>query len=424
MMKKFAVVLAVVVLLCLPLTVYAAASARVSGPAVVRPGDTVTVSFAAGGGIYGGEGTVVFNSDQLTLQGYSSALADPWAVEFTGNNFVFYDNTMASPISGSKTVFTAVFKVAASVAPGTVLSVSVDSIVLSDGSTDLPVGRQTYSVTVAEPLSSNANLSSLTAANATLSPAFSPDVTEYYCSVPFSTSSLNLTAVTEHPGAKVEISNNQLAPNATTKVRITVTAEDGATRIYAILATRAKDPNYVESSVNTLSALKPDGFLLSPAFSAEQLNYAVYVPYEVSSVVLSAELTDAKSSVKLPVLENIPVGQTVYEIPVTAENGQVRTYSITVFRAEPFGIEIETEPTEPVTEPTQPPTEPTTEPTTQPTTEPATQPTSPPTQTPTDPVDSSSDTDAGIGEVFLWIAVIAASFAAGGLVTMLLLKKR
>lgn len=422
-MKKFVMVLAAVLLLCLPMTVYAAASARVTGPAVVRPGDTITVSFAAGGGIYGGEGSVSFNSDQLTLQGYSSSLSDPWQVDFSGNNFVFYDNLMSTPISSSKTIFTAVFKVSPSVAPGTTVSVSVGNIILSDGSVNLPVGTQTYSVTVSEPLSSNANLSSLTAGNATLSPAFSPDVTEYYCSVPFGVSSLELTTATEHPGAKVEISNNYLVPNATTKIRITVTAEDGATKIYAILASRAQDPNYVPSSVNTLAALQADGFLLSPVFSAEQLNYAIYVPYEISSVKLSAELADSKSSVALPVPENIPVGQTAFEIPVTAESGDVRTYSITVFRAEPFGVEIETEPTQPETVPTEPPTEPTAEPTTAPTTQP-TEPETTPTVPPTEPVEQPKPAEDRIGDIMLWCAVIAASFGAGALVTYLLTKKR
>src|SRR5699024_3093558 len=99
---------------------------------------------------------------------------------------------------------------------------------------------------------------------------------------------------------------------------------------------REKDPNYVESSVNTLDSLSVDGFLLSPVFSPEQLEYAVYLPYETQTIVISGTKTHNLSSVTFPEVGELPVGESTYEITVTAENGDTRTYTITVFRAEPF----------------------------------------------------------------------------------------
>ena len=180
-MKKFLTLLVAVMLLAmLPVYAFAAGSASVSGPDVVRAGDTITVRFQAGGGIYGGNGSVSFDSNQLTLQSYSASLSAPWAVEFAGNSFVFYDNSMAAPISGTQTIFTATFQVSASLEPGTNVSVSFNGITLSDGQSDTGVGTKTYSVTIAEPLSNNANLKSLTVSNAEISPAFSADTTIHY----------------------------------------------------------------------------------------------------------------------------------------------------------------------------------------------------------------------------------------------------
>lgn len=423
-MKKFLAGLMAAVLLValLPLTVHAAASASLSGPEVVRAGDTITLTFTAGGGILGGTGTVSYDSSQLTLQSYSSKLSDPWSVEFGGNNFTFYDNSMVTPINGSKTIFTATFQVAPSVAAGTVISVSVQNIVLSDGTSDNSLGSRTYSVTVAPPLSDNANLASMTVANAYVTPGFTWDNTDYSCSVPYGVSSLDIAAVAEHPGATVSIGNNYLNPGATTYVSITVTAENGATKKYFIQVFREQDPNYIPSSVNTLDSLSAEGFRLSPVFAPEHLQYAVYLPYEVDTLVLSAKVTDEKSQVFLPELTGIPVGSTLYEIPVTAENSEVRIYTLNVVRADVYPpAETVPEETEPVTEPTEPVTEPT-EPVTEPATVPTTAPTEATTQ-PTEPAPVEEPAPSGTSPM-AWILGILAAFAAGCALTFLLLKKK
>ena len=240
-MKKFLMLLVIVALICvLPLQAFAAGSASVSGPDVVRAGDTITVSFRAGGGIYGGSGSVSFDSNQLTLQGYAASVGSPWVVEFAGNNFVFYDNSMASPLNSSTTIFKATFKVSASVKPGTEIKVSFTGVKVSDGTADTNIGTKTYSKTIAEPLSNNANLKSLTVSNAEISPAFSASTTNYTASVPYSTSKLEVKAVAEHGGAAVTVANTALKAGGTTDVTVTVKAEDGTTKVYHIKTKRAQ----------------------------------------------------------------------------------------------------------------------------------------------------------------------------------------
>ena len=173
-----------------------------------------------------------------------------------------------------------------------------------------------------------------------------------------------------------------------------------------------------------LASLNVEGFLLSPTFDPEQKNYVVYLPNEVQSLRVTARVADYRASLVLPTIENIPVGKTTYEISVTAQNGDVKIYTITTFRAEPMQDPNEIpEETEPATEPE---TEPTTEPTTEATTEPTTKPTTEPTVQPaTDPGENSA-APARMSNVWtgvLWVGSVIAAFV-GGLVTPMLIWSR
>ncbi len=362
---------------CMAIGVSAAGSASMSGPSTVRAGDTITVTFYAGGGIYGGSGSVSYDSSVLTLQGYSATKGGTWAVEFNGNNFVFYDNSMKNPIEGSASIFKATFKVSSSVEPGTSISVTASGVTLSDGQSDFGVGSRTYSTTIAKPLSDNCTLSSMTVSGATISPAFSPSVTSYSASVPFTTSSISVSATAEDNAAKVSVSNPSLTPGATTNVRVTVTAENGATKTYTISVARAQDPNYVESNNNNLGSLSVEGYALSPAFSADVTQYYVWLPYETETVCISASAADGKAFSSVGTVDSMTPGVgTDIPVTVTAEDGSQKVYTVTVVRApahedvEEYLIGVrEPAPTEPVTEPVTEPeqeTEPETQPQIQP----------------------------------------------------------
>ena len=384
-MKRLICILTVLLLLLsmVPLA-WAAPYASMSGPSTVRAGDTITVSFAAGGGIHGCNGSVSYDSSLLTLNGYSSAVGS-WAVEFNGNTFVCYDNTsdMSAAINGTTTIFKASFTVNKSVAVGTAIAVSATGVALSDGTTETYAGTCTYSTTIAPPLSGNNKLGSLTVSNATISPAFSPDTTKYTASVPFSTSSLQISATAADSKAKVSVGSTGLTAGGTTSIYITVTAENGSKKDYVIQVTRAQDPNYVPSSNADLKSLSVDGYNLSPVFDADVTQYYVWLPYEADAVTLKAEKADGKAKVAIGTYEELLPGKgTTVPVTVTAEDGTEKIYSVTVVRApahadtEAFlNGEREEEITEPVTEPiTEPITEPLTEPSTEPLTEPVTEP--------------------------------------------------
>lgn len=370
-MRKILIALLLVsVLLCMVPVVSAAGSAYWSGPSVVRAGDTVVLTFYAGGGIYGGSGSVSYNSELLTLQGYTPCIGGSWAVEIIGNNFVFYDNLMSSPITGSSAIFQATFQISASAQPGAEIWVKASGVTLSDGKQDMGMGTVSYSKTVAEPLSDNCDLASLNVTGATISPAFSSGTTSYSAKVPFSVSSIGVEATAEDDGAKVSISNPSLTAGATTNVQITVTAENGSKKTYTIAVAREQDPNYVESNNANLSSLAVDQYAISPAFSPDVLQYYVWLPYETENITLSAEVEDTKANHQMGTYEQLLPGKgTDISITVTAEDGTQKVYTVTAVRAPSHDQveqylagerEPEPEPTEPEsTEPeptTQPPT--------------------------------------------------------------------
>ena len=227
-MKKIVSSLAALVLamcLLLPMNVSAAsASASLSGPGTVRAGDTITLTFKLNGsGLSGASGTLSYDGSQLQMTGTKQVIASPWAVEWSGNNMVAYDNNLSAPINGGKDLFTVSFKVK-DVAAGTKISVSYQNVVASDGSADANIGTVSYSVTVAAPLSANNALANLTVSNATISPAFNAGTTSYTAEVPFSVSKLDVTATAADSKAKVSISSPNLTPDGTTNVTVTVTA--------------------------------------------------------------------------------------------------------------------------------------------------------------------------------------------------------
>ncbi len=356
MRKVFSVFLVIAVLFSAAATVSAAGGASWSGPSVVRAGDTITLTFYAGGGIYGGSGSISYDPSTLTLEGYTQLIGGNWMLEWGGSNFLFYDNSLSSPINGSSAIFKATFTVNASAPVGASVSVSANGVILSNGDQDMPIGTISYSATIAEPLSDNCDLSSLTVGGVSLSPAFSPSVTYYSAAVPYAVSAISVEAAAAHSGATVSVYNPQLTANATTTVEITVTAENGAKKTYVIGIFREQDPNYVPSSNADLEDLAVEGFSLSPAFRKDVTQYYIWLPYETEQITLSAATEDSKASYTAGHWEQLPAGEQT-DIPVTvmAEDGTLKVYTITVFRApshdrvEDFlsGAPIQTEPTEP-----------------------------------------------------------------------------
>lgn len=338
-MKKLLSIVTALVLcaaLMLPLTVSAApnASATFTGPDTVRAGDTITLTFALNGtGLLGMEGSLSYDSSQVTLTGITQKVASPWLVEQNGNRIVAYDNQQTAPINKSTALFTATFKVNSSLSAGAKVSISVNNCIASDG-TDAALGTIAYSATIAPPMSSDNTLKSLTVSNATLSVAFDPNTVSYSTTVPFSVSKLDVKAEANDSKAQVSVSSPSLTVGSNNAVTVTVTAENGTKKTYTIKVTRQQDPNYVASGENNLAALTVDGFLLSPVFSADKTEYVVWLPYETEQVSAGGTPKDSKASVRVEGGEKLLAGQdNEIKVICVAENGSEKVYTIIAKRA-------------------------------------------------------------------------------------------
>lgn len=390
----------------------ASPSASLTGPDTVRAGDTVTLTFKLNGtGILGASGTLSYDSSQLELKSTEQKIKSPWIVEFDGNNFVAYDNNLSNPINSSTSLFTVKFKVKSDLAVGTKISVSYTDVTTSDGAADSSIGSVTYSVKLAAPKSTDNTLKSLSASNATISPAFSSDVTRYTAEVPFEVEKLDLMASANDSKATVSIDNPTLKPGGTTDVTVTVTAENGSVKVYTISVKREQDPNYVPSGDNDLSGITVEGFLLSPFFDPTVTEYVIWLPYETESVTISGTASDALASVEVVGGEVLEAGRdNVIQIICTAENGQQKIYTVIAKRAAAHG-EQPTDPSLPSdpSEPSQPsePSEPSvpTEPSAPQQTEP--QGTEPDTDPPSD------NQEVGVFKLWMLIAAAVICFALG-----------
>ena len=90
--------------------------------------------------------------------------------------------------------------------------------------------------------------------------------------------------------------------------------------------------NYVPSGDNTLKDLTVQEGTLTPDFDSEVTEYVVEVPYDVEDLTIDAVANDEKATVEISDTALTAGGATVITVTVTAENGDVKVYSITVNR--------------------------------------------------------------------------------------------
>ena len=161
-MKKIVIFLVTILLVAsLAVPAMAANSFLLEGPDVVRAGDTITITFYGGNlykGAYEGSGIMVYDTEQLTLVGYTPVLGDHWKVDFFGDNFNFWQSTKGNPLENNVPIFTAEFQVNENLAAGEVIRVKVENVMMNNGEYDISLGSETWWRVLAEPLNANADL--------------------------------------------------------------------------------------------------------------------------------------------------------------------------------------------------------------------------------------------------------------------------
>lgn len=99
----------------------------------------------------------------------------------------------------------------------------------------------------------------------------------------------------------------------------------------------------VLSSNNSLAALSVEGATLSPEFNTDTLEYTVELNPETTSINISATAKETTATIAGAGTREVKDGANRLEIPVTAQNGSVRTYVInaTVKEYNPIEVTVE-----------------------------------------------------------------------------------
>lgn len=191
-----------------------------------------------------------------------------------------------------------------------------------DGKTSLE-----YTIIVTKTLSSNAYLS-----NIETYPekdfTFDKDKYNYVYHVPSDTNSIQIIGIREDLSSKITGNGIYSLTGENTTIKLTVVAEDGTTKVYTVVVTKSKENNA------NLQSLTINNGSLVPDFDKDTVEYTVDVENYVDSITLNGISESNKATVTGNGSYSLTEGENKLSITVTAEDGTIKTYKITVNRKE------------------------------------------------------------------------------------------
>ena len=237
-------------------------------------------------------------------------------------------------ISSDSTVATVVFAAKSGAKAGDAnLTLTSENCKTISGK-DVTADNKSSMVKIAS-FSSDATLSSLKIPNATISPKFDKNVTEYTSTIQDITE-ITVNAIATDSNAKIMISENyKNLQKGDNDIKITVTAEDGkTTKTYMIKVTLKVTPTDEEllKASAALTDLKIKGFNLD--FTKELKKYTLTVPYKTTKLKITAEPENPNALVQIEGNNKFTVGRNPVRINVTSEDEQNKeTYILNVIRS-------------------------------------------------------------------------------------------
>lgn len=333
-MKKilFNIFIAFGLMLCFT-NVYAANASISANKTSATVGDTVTVTVTVNAATWNvtvsgsaSDKIVGFNSDaenETTTKQYSidTSKAGTYTVTISGD-VTDGATDVNSNVSGS-----AVITVKEKQTTNTNNSSSGSSSSGSSSSSSSSSNQTTYTK------SSDATLKSLKLDIEGLSPSFNKNTYTYTLSVGSDVNSVNVTASTNSSKARYSVSGNTNLKNGDNTIYITVTAENGATRTYKIIVTKAENPElanaYLENIIVENAQFKTE-------FSRETLMYELEdVTSDVEKLDISVFPENKNATFEIKGNEALVVGANEIKIIVTAEDKvTTKEYTLTVNKLE------------------------------------------------------------------------------------------
>ena len=288
---------------------------------------------------------VVVTSEDGTVNTYTIDLTRTKSSDNSLKSLIIDNGTLTPTFASNKTSYTV--NVAGdidSIEIGATLTDSRAKILSGTGTHQLNVGsntitievesesgaKQNYTINVIRAKKLNNNLATLKVDGISVKD-FDKDTLEYTLDdVLYSKTSIDISATAEDEDATIEGVGTKGLKTGLNEFNIVVTAQNGDKKTYTIKINRAKNDNA------NLSLLAVSGYVLVPTFDSEIYDYEVTVD-AIKEKLLASEVTaepeDSNAKVEKP--EEISLSTTndnYYIIKVTAENGNVKTYTIKVIR--------------------------------------------------------------------------------------------
>lgn len=288
---------------------------------------------------------VVVTSEDGTVNTYTIDLTRTKSSDNSLKSLIIDNGTLTPTFASNKTSYTV--NVAGdidSIEIGATLTDSRAKILSGTGTHQLNVGsntitievesesgaKQNYTINVIRAKKLNNNLATLKVDGISVKD-FDKDTLEYTLDdVLYSKTSIDISATAEDEDATIEGVGTKGLKTGLNEFNIVVTAQNGDKKTYTIKINRAKNDNA------NLSLLAVSGYVLVPTFDSEIYDYEVTVD-AIKEKLLASEVTaepeDSNATVEKP--EEISLSTTndnYYIIKVTAENGNVKTYTIKVIR--------------------------------------------------------------------------------------------
>ncbi len=342
-MKKHIFIFSLLLILCIISGALSYAdenpSSNMEGPEILRTHDSLTVVYSVDNiRCSGFQGTISYNKDKMLLSD-AYTHSNSWNVEVNHSGmFLAYSKTPSNPeldFTGGE-LFTLVFTLKNDTEAGDTVDITVTDVIGAtiDGqeNSEIKIPDVSYKKTIDPPASEDASLSSLGISDVIISPAFSPDITEYTVQfgVAYSTTALELSLSLSHEKSSYEIIGNELKVG-NNKITVRVTAENGNVKDYFIFVKRAHDPAEPLFSDSRISSIEISAGTLSPAFSPDIKNYIVWLPFELAEFTVSATPFNEFSSEIQPQNISLKDGKNEVKVTCVAEDNSSSEYTITVY---------------------------------------------------------------------------------------------
>jgi len=207
-------------------------------------------------------------------------------------------------------------------------------VIAEDGTT------KNYKIIVTKEASENNYLLSLNTDRHDLSSEFDKEVNLYEFIVPNNITDITITAQAEDPLSTVMGTGKYNLATGENSIMVTVVAESGDVNMYELIVTREKNSN-----ADLLNILNNKGGILDPTFDPSVTSYTLSVSHEVDNIVVTATKAVSTSTVVITSngnITNLKTGSNPITITVTAEDGNIKVYSVDIIRALSDDISLKT----------------------------------------------------------------------------------